>query len=110
MIHPPDLSALLRDPTRVAEIPIEAIPPLVMQLAALQSAMAVRLMLAQENAASNPDDRLLGIEEATRKLGVSMSWLYRRSSALSFVVRMGRKLMFSEQGIDRYIKQRSGRA
>jgi predicted DNA-binding transcriptional regulator AlpA len=109
MNYSPDLAELLRDPSQVNEIPPQSIPAILTQLAALHNALAARLLVANENAEGHPEDRLLGIEEAAQRLGVSISWLYRRSSRLSFVVRMGRKLVFSLRGIERYIKQRAGR-
>jgi predicted DNA-binding transcriptional regulator AlpA len=50
-------------------------------------------------------DRLLSLEEAAAKLQVSHSWLYRRSMKLPFAVRNGRKLAFSEKGIEEYIRR-----
>ena len=43
---------------------------------------------------------------AAQKLGRSPDWLYRHGSELPFVVRDGRLLRFSEQGIEEYIKRR----
>lgn len=54
-------------------------------------------------------DRLLTVEEAAQKLGRSKDWLYRHAGRLPFTVRDGRLLRFSEQGIERYIRQRQGR-
>jgi predicted DNA-binding transcriptional regulator AlpA len=101
------LSEVIDNPQRVGEIPEREIPPLMVQLAALQSALAARLL--QSAAGTDPADRLLEVDEAAHKLGVSKSWLYRRSARLPFIVHMGRKLMFSEQGIEKYIRQRSGK-
>jgi len=49
------------------------------------------------------------VGEAATQLGVSVSWLYRRSSKLPFVVRIGRRLLFSARGLDRWNRQRTGR-
>jgi predicted DNA-binding transcriptional regulator AlpA len=54
-------------------------------------------------------DRLLDLREAAGKLNVSPSWLYRRSAKLPFAVRNGRKLTFSEKGIEHYIREKMGK-
>jgi predicted DNA-binding transcriptional regulator AlpA len=56
------------------------------------------------------EDRLLTAEEAAARLAVAPDWLYRHADALPFTVRIGdRHLRFSTQGINRYIRERSGR-
>ncbi len=73
-------------------------------------AQAIR-PLAGGNGRGEPqgEDRLLTVEEAAKKLGLSTDWLYRRARKLPFTVRLGRRLRFSERGLDRYIRQRQGR-
>lgn len=105
----PDLAALLADPTR--EVSGCHIPALLSQLAALQSVLAARLtatpdLLQAESAAT---EQLVTVDHAASRLGVSTDWLYRRSTRLPFVVRVGRHLRFSSRGIDRYIQTHQGR-
>ena len=50
-------------------------------------------------------DELLPIEEAARRLAVSEDYLYRHKDELSFTRRMGRKVLFSSIGIERYIQK-----
>jgi excisionase family DNA binding protein len=52
---------------------------------------------------------LLTVDQAAAKLGVSRDWLYRHAPTLPYTVHLGRALRFSEAGIDRWIRQRSGR-
>jgi excisionase family DNA binding protein len=59
--------------------------------------------------AATSDDRLLSVSEAAERLGLSRDRLYRHATRFPFVVRVGRSVRFSSQGIDRYIRQRSGR-
>jgi predicted DNA-binding transcriptional regulator AlpA len=54
-------------------------------------------------------DRLIEIDEAAERLKVSRSWLYRRSGKLPFAVHNGRRLAFSEKGIEEYIRRGMGR-
>lgn len=106
------LADLLEDRQRAEEVSLEAIPPLLCQLSALQSTLAARLARPPSNGQGEPpgEDQLLTVEEAARKLGVSKDWLYRHSRKLPFSVRLGhRQLRFTARGIERYIRQRQGR-
>ena len=107
--EPIDLAALVADPARVATVPPRRIPALLSQLSALQGAMAARLISADRDEAASAEETLLTVDEAAERLGVSKDWLFRRSRTLPFVVRLGRHLRFSGRGIDRYLRNRTGR-
>ena len=107
--EPADLAALVEDPARVATVPPGRIPALLSQLSALQGAMAARLMSADRDETTSTEDALLTVDQAAERLGVSKDWLFRRSRMLPFVVRLGRHLRFSNRGIDRYLRNRTGR-
>jgi hypothetical protein len=49
-------------------------------------------------------DRLLGVGEAAKQLGVSEDYLYRHHREFSFARRAGRKLLFSSVGIEKHIR------
>lgn len=106
----PKLADLVNDPTKVPVLPVEAVPSLRGELARLDSLLLARL-LQPGDGCREPEagDRLLSAREASAKLGASEDWLYRRSRTLPFTVRIGRKVLFSEAGIERYIRQRMGR-
>jgi len=54
------------------------------------------------------DDRLLTVNEASKKLGVTKDYLYRHADKFPFTVRLGtRQLRFSLHGMERYIRQRT---
>ncbi len=53
-------------------------------------------------------DRLLNIDQAAEKLGRKKDWLYRHHKELSFTVRHGKLLRFSELGVEEYIRKRRG--
>ena len=96
------------------EIPADKIPAVLSQLAAAQSMLAARLMQNGNSAhaqtqTTNAGGRLLTAAEAAAKAGVSRDWFYRRSDKLPFAVRLGRSLRFSEAGLDKWIRSRSGR-
>ena len=75
----------------------------------MRSELQTALMAAQEL----PEDelpRLLGeLEEirctATLRLGVSQDYLYRHHRDFPFTRRIGRRLLFSALGIEKYIRQ-----
>ena len=102
----PDLIELLRSPNLARAVPDETIPPLLCQLAALQSILASRLVSTQNHSTETPpeENRLLTAEEAASLLGVSTKWLYRHYRSLPFSHRLSRKtLRFSEAGLRRWL-------
>ncbi len=86
------------------------IPALLSQVAALQSALAARLLSMQDqHLPTSAEDRLLTVEEAALRLGTSEDWLYRNAPKLPFTVRLApRQLRFSAQGIATYLQRRQG--
>jgi excisionase family DNA binding protein len=64
--------------------------------------------LSSAPATAAPDENL-SIKEAARRMGVSDRWLYRKARTLPFTVRIGRSLLFSSRGLERWISQRRGR-
>jgi predicted DNA-binding transcriptional regulator AlpA len=50
-------------------------------------------------------DELLSAPEAARRLGISQDYLYRHHGDFPFTRRVGRRLLFSALGIDKYIRQ-----
>src|SRR5215468_7791367 len=50
------------------------------------------------------DDKLLSVAEACDLLGKSRDWLYHNAKTLPFTRRHGRSLMFSSNGLQRYIE------
>ena len=106
--EPVDLAALVEDPAG-GDGPHGRIPALLSQLSALQGAMAARLISADCDETVSSEDTLLTVDQAAERLGVSTDWLFRRSRTLPFVVRLGRHLRFSNRGMDRYLRNRTGR-
>jgi predicted DNA-binding transcriptional regulator AlpA len=104
----PKLDDLITDPRKLAGVPSEAIPALRGELARLDTFLLARLLSGGNiQAETGPEgDRLLNAREASTKLGLSEDHLYRHSTQFPFTVRLGRKLRFSEAGIERYIRQR----
>jgi predicted DNA-binding transcriptional regulator AlpA len=97
---------------RADEVPQAQIVPVLVQLAAVQCALAARLAGGEGHEQSNriQEDRLLTVTEAAQKLGVKTDWLYRESGRLPFTVRPSPgRVRFSVLGIERWVSQRRGR-
>lgn len=103
-----NLTDLVRDPSRVGGLEPTQIPALLVQLNAVQASMAAHLVATTQAGAAERHDALLNVEEAAKRLGVSTDWIYRRTRKLPFVVRVGRNVRFSSNGIDRYVRNRMG--
>jgi predicted DNA-binding transcriptional regulator AlpA len=53
-------------------------------------------------------DRLLDVKEAAEMISMSEDWLYRNAKGLPFTRKVGRKMLrFSQQGIAKWLKNRS---
>ena len=103
----PTLSDLLADPTKLSALPREAIAQLRGELARLDTLLLSRLFTDdQAHAGNEHNDRLLDIDEAAGKLGLSRDALYR--SDYPFVVRIGSRRRFTEKGIKKFIRARTG--
>src|SRR5262245_40370507 len=115
MVHLPatvDLADLVADPARAAEVPADAIPAVLLQiageqsqLAALSATLAARLVAER---ADDEADRLLTVDQAAEQLATTPDWL-RRHPALPFTVRLSAgQVRYSSQGIARFIARRMG--
>src|SRR5215831_1122142 len=82
-------------------IPADELPRLLGELEEIRCTAIARL---GSPAALPQEDRLLGIGDAAEKLGVSRDYLYRNHPSLPFTRRMGKRLVFSSLGIEKYIK------
>src|SRR5579863_1545129 len=102
----PTLADLLDDPLKVAGLPREAIPHLRGELAQLDTLLLCRLLEGKNRDYVSEGDQLLNIAEAAGRLGISPDYLYRHHESLSFTRRVGRKLLFSAKGIEKYISQK----
>jgi predicted DNA-binding transcriptional regulator AlpA len=101
----PTLDELASEPARAASLSAEARSRLLVQIAAILTVLGTPL----PESSPQVNDRLLKVDEAGARLGVSVDFMYRHAAKLPFAVRQGRSLRFSEQGIERYIRQRHAR-
>ena len=107
------LAEVARDIDHAEVLPADQLSALLYQVAALQNLLAVRLVrelqIVQPNTPARERDRLLTVAEAADRLSCSTDWLYRHHHRLPFAVRTGRHLRFSANGLEAYIRQRTGR-
>jgi excisionase family DNA binding protein len=84
------------------ELPAEQLPEFIGRL---ESAKAIAWARVAAPVVLQIHDELLSAAEAARRLGISKDYLYRRASKYPFTRTQGRRLLFSAQGIDKYIRQ-----
>ena len=76
---------------------------------ALADFLVARLAGASEElglAGRNGRDRLLTAQDVSAQTTLSVGWLYRHADALPFTRRVGRKVLFSEAGLDKWLVKR----
>jgi predicted DNA-binding transcriptional regulator AlpA len=92
----PELQTVL---SRVKELPVEDLPRLLGDLEEIRCTAMARLTTPAQSQA----DELLSAPEAARRLGISQDYLYRHHRDFPFTRRVGRRLLFSALGIEKYI-------
>ncbi|HLK13155.1 MAG TPA: helix-turn-helix domain-containing protein [Candidatus Binatia bacterium] len=100
-----DLAALLPSIEAIDALPAEQLPRFVAQLGALALRAASRM--AAPSILSVTGDRMLTVEEAAARIGMSKDWLYRHKAKLPFARRIGRKVLFDEAGLTRWLTTRT---
>jgi predicted DNA-binding transcriptional regulator AlpA len=87
------------------ELPVGDLPRLMGELEEIRCTAMARLTAPAP--AQSQADELLSAVEAAHRLGISQDYLYRHHRGFPFTRRVGRKLLFSALGIEKYIKQQS---
>ncbi len=95
----------------ISAAPPERLAAIIVALSTRMAAASARLLampMVGPGRTTGPDENL-DVAEAARRLGVSKDWLYRHAKGLPFTVRVGRRLVFSTRGMDRWNQARQGR-
>lgn len=100
---------LRRAEAAASDLAADDLPAALGEIERLRVALFARLSAVLSPARSPEPDRLLDVEEASRRLSVSPDTLYRKARDLPFTVRLGHLVRFSSAGIDRFIRTRQGR-
>jgi predicted DNA-binding transcriptional regulator AlpA len=102
----PTLTELLNEPERIWVLSRDTIAELRGQIAKLDTLLLTRLLTGEQSQPDPKCDRLLNAAEAASKLGLSKDALYRNE--FPFLVRVGSRRRFSEKGIEKFIRNRTG--
>jgi excisionase family DNA binding protein len=89
--------------TLARSLPREELPRLLGDLAEISATASARL--ASSVVQARPDE-MLDVEEAARRMGVSKDYLYRHQRKFPFARRIGRKLLFSSVGLEKFLARR----
>jgi len=89
--------------TAVARASVVELPGLIGDFEAAKAAAWARLVEgpAPQSLTEAPD-RNVSAAEAARRLGMSRDWLYRNAAKLPFTVKIGRRVLFSARGLERW--------
>jgi predicted DNA-binding transcriptional regulator AlpA len=90
----------------VKELSASELPRLLGELEEIRTTAMARLSTPAMDQPQQHDE-LLDTAEAAHRLGISKDFLYRNHRDFSFTRRVGRRLLFSSAGIEKYIRQQS---
>ncbi|PYQ05208.1 MAG: hypothetical protein DMF82_09025 [Acidobacteria bacterium] len=90
----------------IAQAPHEDLPRLAGDFEAARAATWGRILAPRPASAETIPDQNLPVDEAAGRLGVSKDYLYRHADRLPFTVRIGRKLLFSARGLEKWNAQK----
>ena len=107
------LADLVTAPDRAKELPVGAIPALLVQVAAVQAALAARLIEVQVVGPAPREEANIGYgakwitaEEAAEISGLKRRWFYQHKS-LPFVRQVSRKaIRISEPGLRKWMQKK----
>jgi predicted DNA-binding transcriptional regulator AlpA len=104
-----DLEAAL--PDVLPQITLQEAPTLIGRLEGLKAILMGHLLFCSKDSRKQTEtgDRLLTAEETASKLGLKKDYLYKNADQFPFTIRIGSLMRFSEQGIEKFIRQRMGR-
>jgi hypothetical protein len=102
----PTLDQLVADPAAAIGLPPSALSALQTRAAAVLLAIGAALVASSQDDASQPAEvRLLTVDEAAARLGVTPEWLYRRGKGLGLAAKLGDgTLRFSNIALEAYIR------
>ena len=89
--------------TLAKNLPREELPRLLGDLTEISATASARLTTFVVE--SRPNE-MLDVDEAARRMGVSKDYLYRHQRKFPFARRIGRKLLFSSSGLDKFLARR----
>jgi predicted DNA-binding transcriptional regulator AlpA len=108
------VAALVANPERVVDVPVDQIAALLASLAseqarlvAIQGVLMTRLLESQSAVTDESVDHLLTAEQVAKALGVTRRWVQRRARRLPFARRLSEHAVrYSESGLKRWMGNR----
>jgi predicted DNA-binding transcriptional regulator AlpA len=95
-------------PHRANQLSPEKAREMMVRIAVAMAALSARIVEPSSHSRRDAQhDRLLDVNEAAARLGISPRTLYEKSRDYAFTVKNGGSLRFSEAGIDKWIARRS---
>jgi hypothetical protein len=79
------------------------------ELEQLKAALWIKMTTGGGKATHPQPDRLLTAEEVAGRLNVTVGFVYRNARTYPFMVRQGRYVRFSNNGLELYIKRQQGK-
>jgi predicted DNA-binding transcriptional regulator AlpA len=102
--HRPDLTELLAALEQgVQALERAAVPTILGELERVRAVAWARLTAPPRMPQNGGGDRLLTAQEVSAKTTLSVGWLYRHADALPFTRRIGRKVLFSEARLMKWL-------
>ena len=110
----PTLDELAQDPSKATILSTEERSSLLVRCAAVLIALSAPMLVPMgaqavptESREGPERDRLLWVQEAARRLGVTPAWLYRRHRSLPFARKLSHKVLrVSEAALNRWLATR----
>lgn len=102
----PDPWALLS--VVVEQAPAAQCPRLLGELEKLKASLWLRMTTGSQACSTQGTDRLLTADEVAERLNVTPAFIYKKARQYPFTIRQGRYVRFSQNGLERYLKQRQG--
>ena len=108
LVSIPSLADLVSHPTKVKDLPLEAVPNLRGELARLDTLLQMRVAMAQSNGrkSGQDGDQLLSAKITAARLGVCVDYVYKHTDEFPFAVNEGRRVLFSERGLEQYLQEK----
>ena len=98
----------------IGRVAPSALPALVVALSARLSSLGALALngtvMREAQSTSEEPERNLSAKEAAARLGVSTAYLYKNAGRFPFALRIGRRLLFSSRGVERWNRARTGAA
>lgn len=92
----------------VQEAPLAQCPRLLGELERFKASLWLKMAIGTGKGVEAQPDRLLTVKEVANRLNVTKGFVYRNARSYPFMVRQGRYVRFSNNGLELYIRRHQG--